>query len=336
MSRSVERLIRALDADLMLSSVSAAVGIDPESVHGAQCSAKLINQKPGNRCTIRYDLGLPEPTGDLRRIAVIGKHFSKASKAAKSYRRLKALRGRVVSSDELLVIPAPLSLLPELGIVFQEFRPGKDLREALRFDGGERPLSLAGRWLADLHGTPPLPDLKVKSMDREVRKTKRRIKKLARNFPSGKGSRLHRLERAVRVLADIIPDSPRTMIHRDFYHGNLIWDDKHLVILDFDQLAIGDPAMDVGHMLAQLACLAYRETGRADAYEPGAQAFVRSYFAMNPAEFGMRLPFFTAYTFVKLAYQAEERKPSGWRDLAGQFIDLACAECERAVGGTSR
>ena len=336
MSRTFEKLDEALDTDLMLSPVTAAVGLDAEGVDGIQCSAEMINQKAGNRCTIRYDIGLPDPTGDLRRVAVIGKHFAKTTKAAKAFRRLEDLRGHVVSSDALLVIPAPLTCLPELGIFLQEFRPGSDPREALSTDGGERPLSLAGKWLADLHGSPPLADLKLKSIERELKKTKRRIKKLAREFPSGKGSRLRQLESTVRVMADIVPNAPPTMIHRDFYHGNLLWDGTHLAILDFDQLAIGDPAMDVGHMLGQLACLAYRETGRSDAYALGAQAFAHSYSEHKPTEFGIRLPFFTAYTFIKLAYQAVDRKPEGWKEMASEFIELASAECERALGGTSQ
>ena len=336
MSRSFEKLDEALDADLMLSPVTEAAGLDVEGLDGIQCSAELINQKIGNRCTIRYDIGLPDPTGDLRHIAVIGKHFAKTSRAAKAYRRLEDLRGHVISDDELLVIPAPLTCLPELGIFLQEYRPGSDLREVLSINGGERPLSLAGKWLADLHKTPPLPDLKLKSIERELKKTKRRIKKLAREFSNGKGSRLRQLEGTVRVMAEIVPNSPPTMIHRDFYPGNLLWDGTHLVILDFDQLAIGDPAMDVGHMLGQLAGLAYRETGRSDLYAQGAQAFAETYFEHRPTEFGVRLPFFTAYTFVKLAYQAADRKPEGWKEMANEFIDLASAECERALGGTSQ
>ena len=66
----------------------------------------------------------------------------------------------------------------------------------------------------------------------------------------------------------------------------------------------------------------------------GAQAFSDAYFAQRPTEFGIRLPFFTAYTFVKLAYQAADRKFDGWNDMADEFIELASAECERALGGT--
>ena len=121
---------------------------------------------------------------------------------------------------------------------------------------------------------------------------------------------------------------PPAMIHREFYHENLLWDGGHLSVLDFDQLAVGDPAMDVGHFLAHLAGLTYRETGRADAFAAGTRSFVRSYLATSSAEFGFRLSFFTAYTFVKLAYQAAERKSLGWRRLTGQFIHLACAEGE--------
>ena len=40
-----------------------------------------------------------------------------------------------------------------------------------------------------------------------------------------------------------------TMIHRDFYDAQVLWDSARAWIVDFDQLSVGDPALDLGHFV---------------------------------------------------------------------------------------
>ena len=62
-----------------------------------------------------------------------------------------------------------------------------------------------------------------------------------------------------------------TMIHRDFYDTQVLWDGARAWIVDFDQLSVGDPALDLGHFVAHLASVAYRGTGRPDSLTTQAQ-----------------------------------------------------------------
>jgi len=129
-------------------------------------------------------------------------------------------------------------------------------------------------------------------------------------------------------LARRLPGYPPAMIHRDFYYANLLWDGRQVWGVDFDQLRLGDPALDVGHFLAHLQTLAYRTTGDATAYTEQADVFLHSYLehapAAHAADLAPRLTFYRTQTFVKLAATAVRRQRPGWRPLAQALVDLAC------------
>jgi aminoglycoside phosphotransferase (APT) family kinase protein len=50
-----------------------------------------------------------------------------------------------------------------------------------------------------------------------------------------------------------IPDSAATcLLHRDLHDGQMIFSSAHDGILDLDLMAVGDPALDLGNLLAHL------------------------------------------------------------------------------------
>jgi len=121
------------------------------------------------------------------------------------------------------------------------------------------------------------------------------------------------------------------MIHRDFYDAQIMWDGRRVWILDFDQLCVGDPALDVGHCVAHLASLAYRVTGRPDSLAEAARILLETYLKSNPISIESRLPFYKACTFIKLAAKEARRKREHWQRDVSVLTDLACDELERAV-----
>jgi aminoglycoside phosphotransferase (APT) family kinase protein len=131
----------------------------------------------------------------------------------------------------------------------------------------------------------------------------------------------------LRALAATLPGRPAVLVHRDFYEENLLWDGRRLSVLDFDQLARGDPALDVAHFQVHLEALAYRRTGRAEAYA----ALVARFAQAAPPVDADRLRFYRAQTFVKIAATEVQRRRDGWRELAEAFTDLALRETERGA-----
>ena len=56
---------------------------------------------------------------------------------------------------------------------------------------------------------------------------------------------------AVTRLGDL-PDEAGHLVHGDYKGDNLLVDGDRLVLLDFDRVSAGDPALDVGKLVADL------------------------------------------------------------------------------------
>lgn len=69
-------------------------------------------------------------------------------------------------------------------------------------------------------------------------------------------------------------DGPATLLHGDFWPGNLLWQDERIVgILDWEDSALGDPLSDVACAALELRYVAGRE---------GAESFLRAYDRLRP------------------------------------------------------
>jgi aminoglycoside phosphotransferase (APT) family kinase protein len=158
--------------------------------------------------------------------------------------------------------------------------------------------------------------VKPKPLEHELAKVDRWCEEIATVVPA------RSVRRRMQSLAARLSPLPGTLIHRDFYYANVVWDGARVWLLDFDELGVGDPAFDLGHFLAHLEVLAYRATGDFTAYADAAGRFLG---ACRPVE-ADRLRLYRAYTFVKLAATEVRRRRAGWREQCEAFVARAAAE----------
>jgi hypothetical protein len=317
----------ALDADEMLEPLALAAGVP--ACAGLRCTAEVLACKPGQRCTIAYAFAA-SPGSQATGVAVIGKLYGRPVVAGRVQGWMRAVRDQTCGEEEPFGVPAPLAVLPELGLLVRERAPGIDLRHALGSPGGARAVALCARWLARLHAAVPPPDLKTKSVAHELGKIDSWRDQVRPWLSPERTRRLDRARRELHALARSLPACPPVMIHRDFYYANVLWDGARLWVLDFDELSQGDPLLDVAHFLAHVEVLAYRSTGRVDAYAAHASLFLRSYGQGRLREDEPRLRLYRAYTFLKLAAtEAKRRRAEDWLTQLHVFTERACAEGER-------
>jgi aminoglycoside phosphotransferase (APT) family kinase protein len=321
-------LQRAVDLEAMRDVLAAAAGVEPRQDTGSW-TVEVARHKPRKRWTLRYCF---EPTSSRtpEAASLIGKLYVRRERAGALVDRMQALRTSM-RGPVGVHIPAPLAALPELGLALQAPAKGSELREELLAGAASDAIRLAGQWLAALHGTPPLPGLRVKTMAHELRKVSGWIEQIAPALPKREARRLVRAEHELRGIADGMPPTARAMIHRDFYYGNLFWDGDSLWVLDFDDLSVGDPVLDVGHFLVHLEKLGYLSSGRTELLAEPALQFVETYAEHAPLDAAVRLPFFRGYTLVKLAATEVQRQVGDWRRTALLFSTLAQREIERAA-----
>jgi aminoglycoside phosphotransferase (APT) family kinase protein len=328
-------LARALDVVVLRDVLGEAARLGPDRRLGSW-SAEVLSQKPhkrwrNKRWTIRYVLAGDDPAPTSGVSDLIGKLYVRRERATALVDRMQGLRAELRSPGRVR-IPAPLGVLPELGLALQEHAAGAELRDALLDGTSGAALPLAARWLASLHRAPPLAGLPVKTLAHELRKVAGWVEQVAPTLPEQEAGRLRFAERELRRLADGLAPPALAMTHRDFYYGNLFWDGIRLWVLDLDDLSIGDPALDVGHFLAHLEKLAYLAPGQTGALAGTAEAFLEAYEERAPLDRELRIPFFRGYTFLKLAATEVQRRARGWLRAATHFSARACREIEGVAG----
>ena len=168
-----------------------------------------------------------------------------------------------------------------------------------------------------------MPGLKTKPIEHELAKIDRWCEEIVCRLPDGDGQRLRLAQEVLHDQARHMAQFAPVMIHRDFYYANALWDSQGLWILDFDQISIGDPALDVGHFVAHLESLSYRTTGQPDAFMSAANCFLESYLEASSSNVRSRVAYYKAYTLLKLAATEIGKRRNRPNQLTDVFTSLA-------------
>ena len=289
----------ALNVDIMTQNLHGLVGASARDGAGLQVvHANLVAYKQGNRGLIRYDVVGGEP--ELGSV-VLGKLFPDPSHADRVLDIMRALWADVFARHEGLDVPRPLGCVPELAMLLVLPQHGMPLDEAIAADPSPRYMELVAAWLQVLHSARL--DLSRRfDLHKELVNLRAWSAVIAHRHPDEEG----RARRLVSLLESTAPevslanDSP---IHKDFHHQH-IFVGRGLGVIDFDEVRLGDPTFDVAHFCAHLHLLACRhpQLGSETADE------LRRHFLDAYGRFGTwvrdrRLPFFFAYTCLKIAKQ---------------------------------
>jgi aminoglycoside phosphotransferase (APT) family kinase protein len=311
-------LARALEPAAMIPLLARAAGAAPIA-----CSADVLAHKPGRRCTIAYEL-----VGSAgERVQLVGKLYRRPRLAKRVYAWSQELAAMAAEHRGALV-PQPVAYFPELGLTLHRRVGGADLRHALAAGDASEPLARSARWLAWLHRSEPLDELRVKPLEHELAKLERWCARVAPVLPLSGRARLAQARRRLVMRAKALGPRPLATIHRDLYYAHVLWDGRATWLIDLDQLSLGDPALDVGHFLAHLDTLALRTARDPGAYRDEGRAFVAAYRSGGGADVEAALPLYRAYTFVKLAATEVDRRGPAWREQTEALVELACAEVE--------
>ncbi|MGH2949349.1 MAG: phosphotransferase family protein, partial [Solirubrobacteraceae bacterium] len=126
-----------------------------------------------------------------------------------------------------------------------------------------------------------------------------------------------------------LPAAEPAPLHRDLHDKQVLVDPHGGVgLLDFDTLATGDPALDVGNLLAHLDLRALQGRCTPDDAGRAAAAFLAGYEA--GADLEERAAVFAAATRVRLACVYALRP--AWRHLGEALLPAAVPGAWRLVG----
>lgn len=257
-------LARATDPAAM-APVLSPLGCEPPA------AVEVLRYRPHQRCVLRY-----EACG--RR--VIGKVYRRGEQAARVWEATRELH------REGFPLAAPLRRVEGSLLLFEHVSGAASDIDGL--------VSAAAGAAAALHAFPPGSG-EPHTFASELAQLRRRLERMAPAAPA-------LAAQASRVL-DRLPELPcerLTLVHGDFKPDQLVPTGDGVVVLDFDRVAPGDPAADLGNFIAQLhrEALAPGRDGLRDLAEPFLAEYERLTGATGVAE---RARAFRTLALVRMA-----------------------------------
>jgi aminoglycoside phosphotransferase (APT) family kinase protein len=297
---------------------------------------EVIKHRPGRRLVIRYTVEARRSGERWRLITVYAKLF-RGRKGERLARQLAALRA--LAPPELIVA-APLGYSTRWRLLVTEAIDGASLTDLLQLSDAPRHLADAMAGLAALHGIdagdPHAPnDVEWRRHDGTAEAAvlaDSAVRLAAAPFWSQLAPRYGELiARTQERLAAVAPARASRFIHRDLYPDQMLLVQGRLGLLDLDELALGEPELDLGNLIAHLSLADLQQHGVIDAAPLLARTALDAYarHAAPTRLSSRRLATYQAATLLRLASLARlgqaERSVLDWQHLAARLTDAAAA-----------
>jgi hypothetical protein len=241
---------------------------------------RLTRHKPGRRCLIEYDVMVASTHGRTERLTLVGKMRAKGADTT-THNLHRALRASGFGDDspDGMAVPAPLGVLPELGLWLQHKVPGRTVTNLLTKPTAGTLLQRIAAAAHKLH-LAGVPARRTHTMTDELRILRERLEALAEQQPGWRG-RLEEILAACHQLgASIAPVAPRD-IHRDFYPDQVLVAGERLYLIDLDLYCAGDPSLDIGNFLGHMIEYALRVLGDPAALVAQETALLERFLMLN-------------------------------------------------------
>lgn len=319
-------LARALDTEVAGPLLRAALQErDAELADVKIRHARLLRHKPGRRALIEYALECRRRDGRIQPLTLLGKLHRRGVDAANLEALWQLLVGSFApDSRDGISIPRVLGVVPQLGLWLQEKVPGRPAAEFLVSPAGVVAARRAAEALCKLHGATLSLPRQHKATD-ELRLLRERLDRVAARRPAWQG----RLDRVFAACARLAADLPAVMprlIHRDFYHDQLLIEGGRVWLVDLDLMAAGDPALDAGNFIGHLIEWAVRSPAQQPALADAAAAFTHRYVELAAGGTGEALDTYTTLTLARhihISTEFPDRAP---------FTETILEICEKYCG----
>lgn len=279
---------------------------------------RVLRVRAGRRALLRYDLhGARGPLSVIGKVRVRGLD-------TRTHQLQQALwvRGFSEASPDGLCVPEALGVVPGWHMTLQRFVEGPPL------DLTSDPAQTG--WVANLLnklGAHHTLSVRRHTVHDELRILRTELGALAASRPRWRRRILEILD-GCAALASRLPPGPERLIHRDCY-GDQFIAGQRLTLLDLDLCCLGDPALDIGNMLAHLREAALRATGQALAARSAESALEQRFTALAGAGALQRARIYAVLSLarhVAISQRLPERR---------YVTPLVIEHCEHQLGMSS-
>jgi ATP-binding cassette, subfamily B, bacterial len=240
--------------------------------------------KRGHHHVVRYDVrGRMPGSANVQQHVWVGKFYERDDDARASAGILRQLGGAEHVGKDSLIVPRVLAYQPAQRLLLQTYEPGESVISAMgKHDGAV--VAAIGRALATLHLSDVRTDASTPPAD-VLRRLRQKVTELAARFPAQEPALRHTIE----TLENQMPRAAATLrfLHGDLGAAQMRWNAGRIVLLDFDDCTRGDPALDLGTLLAQLRRLALRKPQKVPDFAVARLGLLAAYEGAVPADPGL-------------------------------------------------
>jgi aminoglycoside phosphotransferase len=194
---------------------------------------KMLRYQAGKRCALRYDFN---HTGSQ----YFGKTQS-GDEAAKTHQRLCQMWNH---PERRFNMPRPIACDKDLGARWEAFVPGVSLEEALLNGDLTALITEITRNLTYLH-TLEIPDLPPMTPNIVLRRIEKKILPRMASLVPVLAVRAERLFKKLEDRIKWVENTQKVTLHGDFHIANFLLNDDGMVIIDLDDICLGDPCYDL-------------------------------------------------------------------------------------------
>jgi len=183
--------------------------------------------------------------------------------AALEFEILRAVTGLGICAPRALALDESHRHIPHPFLILDHI----DGETVFPTNAADNQITKMAEMLAEIHALP-IPGLLALPMRNDP------IPEIFDYLPQG--SEFKALRQRLSKMKNTAYEGSAALLHGDFWPGNLLWKQQHLVgILDWEDAAYGDPLSDVACTALELTYVAGTE---------GAERFVRAYRRLRPFE----------------------------------------------------
>jgi len=235
------------------------------TLHLQSCKPEIIRYKPGNRCTILYQLEYaPDVPVESYRPAIVVAKIDHQEKGRNAYESMKALWDASFGSGNSVRIAEPLAYDPDLrvfvqGPVWEEQTLADALLSALDAGTPEAMAALnetmqkTAMGLAELHRSGVKIGQTV-TWEEEIAEVQAQVIQLSTVFPDLASGAAPFLERIGRLEAAALRD-PLVPSHGTFRPVQVLLNKGEVSFIDFDSFCQSEPARDVAMFFSSMMIL---------------------------------------------------------------------------------
>ncbi len=217
---------------------------------------EIVRYKPVSRCVVRQTFSFQHPAKGRVHRTLYCRAYAEAGRAVQVRRAIELLEVHAPEMASDVILPAPAACDAGRGLLYERAVAARELLPLLGRDEAGAVLRSLGRGLARLHALEAdLP------LCRDLASELWRLDEAAAGLASY-GSPLG--EAAAAVLRDLERASlglgtwPMRVTHGDLHCGQVLARGRRAVLVDFDEVGIGDPLGDLACWEAHLIALACR------------------------------------------------------------------------------